>query len=113
MKLENNVKLGAGVCAIYNDKFLVGMRQVGSSEHGTWCTPGGKFEKDLDKSFKDCAIREFFEETGIVLNPDDVYHMCNYQDKLNRFIFANFYVKLDSRPEIKNWDKSETVRFER
>ena len=38
------------------------------SHKGNLSYPKGKFEKDLDKTFFDCAIRELEEETGITLD---------------------------------------------
>lgn len=31
--------------------------------------PGGKFESSKDNTFRECAAREVYEETGVVVNP--------------------------------------------
>ena len=37
---------------------------------GAWALPGGHL--DLGESFEDCAVRELLEETGIIVNPQNV-----------------------------------------
>ena len=85
MNNSENIKQGVGVW-LFNPsgQVLMGLRL---SKHGfnTWSAPGGKPE--AKESLVDTAIRETFEETGIVLKPrtlklisitDDVYPDSHY-----------------------------------
>lgn len=105
-------KIGAGITAIYRNTFLVGLRSHLGSEPNTWSLVGGKYDESLDKTLNDTASREFFEETGIFISPNDIIPYCIYSDELNKFKFVNFYYKFDNKPKIEKWDKSENVRFE-
>lgn len=82
---KGNCKQGVGVW-MFNPSGLV-LMGLRLSKHGfnTWSAPGGKPEKN--ESLTDTAIREVFEETGIVLKPhmlklmavtDDVYPDSHY-----------------------------------
>jgi len=57
-------KVGVRVFVIHDGKILVGLRQ-GSHGEGTWAPPGGHLE--MQESFESCAMREVFEETGIII----------------------------------------------
>jgi 8-oxo-dGTP diphosphatase len=48
----------AGVAAVEGSRILL----VRRADDGTWCLPGGRME--VGESFRDCARREFAEETG-------------------------------------------------
>jgi ADP-ribose pyrophosphatase YjhB (NUDIX family) len=48
---------------------------------GTWSLPGGHL--DLDESFEDCAVREIREETGIVLQQEDVRFLTAINDHMD------------------------------
>ncbi|TKY84730.1 hypothetical protein EX895_005810 [Sporisorium graminicola] len=63
-------RVGVGVFVI-NEKghVLIGKR-TGSHGAGTLALPGGHLE--LHESFSDCAAREVFEETGLVLEPPHI-----------------------------------------
>ena len=64
---KDDIKQGVGVWMFNpNGQVLMGLRL---SKHGfnTWSAPGGKPE--AKESLIDTAIRETFEETGIVLKP--------------------------------------------
>lgn len=82
---QDSIKQGVGVW-LFNPygQVLMGLRL---SKHGfnTWSAPGGKPEKN--ESLIHTAVRETFEETGIVLKPrtlkflaitDDVYSDSHY-----------------------------------
>ena len=57
-------KVGVGVIVTKDNQVLL-MRRQNSHGHGTWAPPGGHLE--YGESFDTCAIRETFEETGLVI----------------------------------------------
>lgn len=59
-------KASAAVIITNNNKIVLGR----SIKRDSWECPGGKHEKD--ESNMDCAIRETYEETSIILNPNQI-----------------------------------------
>lgn len=57
--------VGVSVLIVQNDNLLLGKR-LGSHGAGTWSAPGGHLE--FGETWEQCANREVFEETGMVLN---------------------------------------------
>lgn len=65
MRVANNTplpKVGVGVMIFKNGKVLMGKRK-NSHGSGEYASPGGHLE--FGESFKECAKREVFEETGM------------------------------------------------
>jgi ADP-ribose pyrophosphatase YjhB (NUDIX family) len=69
--------IGFGVMILRNGKVLLGQRHVdpikASSEmhgEGTWTMPGGKLH--FGESFEEGAKREIMEETGVMVNANDL-----------------------------------------
>lgn len=62
-----------GVAAILrqNGKILLGRRAATASYPGLWCIPCGYVEYDED--IRAAVIREFMEETGLTIQPGQVY----------------------------------------
>lgn len=58
-------RIGVGVIVIKNGKILLGQRKNAHGE-GTWAFPGGHLE--FGETVEACAMREVFEETGLMLN---------------------------------------------
>lgn len=56
--------VGVGVFVTKDDQVLL-MRRQNAHGDGTWSPPGGHLE--YGESFEECAIRETFEETGVVV----------------------------------------------
>ncbi len=56
-------KLGVGVFVVKDNKILLGKRISKTHGDGEWSLPGGHLEKW--ESFKECCMREVFEETGL------------------------------------------------
>lgn len=58
-------RVGVGVIVCKDDKILLGKRK-NTHGAGLWSFPGGHLE--FNESIEECAIREVFEETGIVIS---------------------------------------------
>ena len=91
------------VYVIYNNKVL--LLQYGKKGPqdkdlvGKWGIVSGKNEKGENKY--QCAIRELFEETGIVINKEDLkeYGSYYYMGNVNREVF-DYLLILDQQPRI-------------
>lgn len=64
--METGKKIAAGVLPICKQtgKLLIIKRGPNQSGGGTWACFGGKFEPEADRSPKECAKREFAEESS-------------------------------------------------
>lgn len=60
-----NVLVGVGVIILRDNRILLGKRK-GSHGADTWAPPGGHL--DFGETVEECARREVFEETGIVVS---------------------------------------------
>ncbi len=65
-------KIGASVAVMQDGKLLVTRR----TDNGLWCIPGGGV--DAGETWSEAAIREAFEETGLLVAIDTV--LCAYSD---------------------------------
>jgi ADP-ribose pyrophosphatase YjhB (NUDIX family) len=65
-----NPTIGVAVVLMQNEKVLLGRRSINSSYGGQWCIPCGHVEWDED--LRDAGVREFEEETGLVVQLGDV-----------------------------------------
>lgn len=67
-------KVGIGAIVVKDGKVLLGKR---ISSHGieTWSAPGGYLE--FNESFEDAAVRECFEETGVIIKNSVFVHAVN------------------------------------
>jgi len=68
---------GAIVFVIKDEKVLLAKktRVLGV---GKWNGYGGNFDPKLDRDFKDCAVREFTEESGgATIDRDDLEQVCD------------------------------------
>lgn len=110
---ENKPKVGVGlgVMLFKKGKILLGKRhgnpnKADSELHGegTWTMPGGKLE--YGESFEDCAKREVYEETGIILNKIKIICVNNDKNKYAHFITVGvFSDKFSGEPKIKEPDE--------
>ena len=94
-------KIGAGIFAIDKNsgKILLCQRGLDTSFSEMWAVFGGTFE-ERDGTPKQTAKREFFEETGCVVD----YKISREPFFLNSNRFIDFYTYLgvfDGQPEIR------------
>lgn len=60
--MNNNPRIGVGVCLLKDGKVLLGKR-INAHGQGTWAFPGGHLE--FGETVAECAVREVEEETGM------------------------------------------------
>ena len=65
-----NPVVGVAVIVMHEDRILLGRRARGLYQ-GAWCIPCGYVEYDED--VRQAAQREFAEETGLVVQPGEIY----------------------------------------
>ena len=90
------------VCYIEREGSLLMLKQTpDKTEPSTWGLPGGKFEPG--ESGADCARRELFEETGILVQPSQVIFLETlYLRKPHfRFAYHMFQVVVEERPAVR------------
>nr|CDQ34781.1 bifunctional nicotinamide mononucleotide adenylyltransferase/ADP-ribose pyrophosphatase [Virgibacillus halodenitrificans] len=63
--MKKQVQVGVAAVILREGRVLLGER-IGSHGAHTWATPGGHLE--LCESIEECAQRETFEETGLVVD---------------------------------------------
>lgn len=109
--MNKEVRVGVGVVLLRNNCILLGER-LGSHGSGTWSTPGGHLE--VGESIEECAKRELFEETGLVV--DSVTKLAFTNDIFEKE--HKHYVTLfvlgscpDSEPQLKEPDKCKQWKW--
>lgn len=104
---ENRPKVGVGVIIRRDNKILLGKRKNAHGD-GTWSFPGGHLE--FGETPEDCAKRETFEETGLILNTfiksgytNDIF------DKENKHYITLYMITNleEGEPELKEPEKCE------
>jgi 8-oxo-dGTP pyrophosphatase MutT (NUDIX family) len=86
----------------HNNKILLLHRQDHKREGNKWDHAAGKVDKsDLD--IKKAMLRELREETGIVVNEEDLnFHKTFFVSHLGlNFFYHYFYLKFKNKPEVK------------
>lgn len=83
-KEKKYVKAGCGLLLLVDNKILLGLRNTDAKyadcdlhEEGTWTMPGGSIE--FGEDIKEAAIREAYEEAGIIIKNPDI--ICVQNDK--------------------------------
>ena len=108
MVQDKFVRVGIG-CWILDStgRVLLGKRQ---SEHGwgTWAAPGGHLE--FGETPEQCAARELFEETGIIIPADEFRIMTITNDIFDERHYITIHccaTNITATPELKEPDKCE------
>lgn len=95
----------ATVACINNNKILLLRRgPTAKWKAGMYCLPGGKLEKG--ETLKDCALRELYEETGIVTYRDSLSPIVVDYEKYSKTIFATH---LNNDSVTLNWEHDHYI----
>jgi 8-oxo-dGTP diphosphatase len=89
-------------CLCIHDGHILLLQRAGQRSHpGCWGSPGGKLLEG--EAPKRGALRELFEETGLVLSEDNLTFVQRYYvtDSPFQFTYDLFLVAFTSRPEIR------------
>lgn len=105
------VRVGIGTLIIRNETVLLGLRSS-SLGKGCWCFPGGFLE--FGETPEQCAIRETYEETGLIISHvrsgpwlNDSFKETNSQ--YITLLMNGLYN--GGEPEVKEKDKFETWQW--
>ena len=74
---DKHPRVGVGAILVRNGKVLMGKRKNAHGE-GSWALPGGHLE--FGESLEECATRETYEETGIIISATDFIPVSSTND---------------------------------
>lgn len=96
----------ATIVVFYNKQILLLRRGPSAPwKPGRYCLPGGR--RDKDESIINCAIRELYEETGIVVAEDDVFPVTvTYSSNYSKIVFVT---KITHNTVVLNWEHDRYV----
>ena len=103
--MNKEVRVGVAAVIMREGRILLGER-IGSHGANTWATPGGHLE--LGESIEECAKREAYEETGLVVESFKKLTFTNdIFEKENKHYVTLFVVGTSSsgEPKITEPDK--------
>lgn len=102
----------SGTIAVINSNNQILLLRRGSTapwQPSKYCLPGGG--KERDETLEHCAIRELFEETGIVANIETIKpNIIRYKNENTKIVFS---IELDNPPVILNWEHDGYIWVDR
>lgn len=102
---------GAGIGLIHNNSILIG-RRADVPFFGKWSVPGGTREKG--ESDKECAFREFKEETGVELDENNLTYIGSWSLKFPFFSWKTYFystVTQDFEFHLSEFSDLKWVKF--
>lgn len=115
--------VSVGVLVFCRDKILLGRRGPNVEFPDTWSAPGGFLELAINETMPAAAAREFFEETGLQLNPAQFpatpaftfmsYHQFKIEEADTIAITGYYPVTVENAADLtaKLTPQSETTSF--
>ncbi|WP_282065663.1 nucleotide triphosphate diphosphatase NUDT15 [Vibrio rotiferianus] len=103
--MNKEVRVGVATIILRDGKILLGER-IGSHGANTWATPGGHLE--LGESIEECAKREAFEETGLVVDAIEKLTFTNdiFEKEGKHYVTLFVLASCDSgEPQVTEPDK--------
>lgn len=94
-------KIASNVLVLCGTRILLGHRRTGYAE-GMWCLPGGHTNEDEKPD--QCALRELYEETGVLINGQKVFLTINEINERDEFCHYFSYLKI--RKKSDDWFKN-------
>ncbi|MFA5095703.1 MAG: NUDIX domain-containing protein [Candidatus Paceibacterota bacterium] len=123
--MDKKAGIGVGIMILKDGQVLLGKRnedpeKADSELHGegTWTMPGGKME--FGESFEEAAAREVLEETGLVVDKENLrlISVANDRTKDAQFVTLGFlYENISGEPkvmepeEIVEWKWFELAKY--
>lgn len=105
--MNKRPRVGVAVMIVQNYMVLLGKRKMSHGD-GTWALPGGHLE--FNETIEDCAKREVFEETGLLIKDVRYAAFTNdiFRDEKKHYVTL-FVVSehCHGTPELKEPDKCE------
>jgi ADP-ribose pyrophosphatase YjhB (NUDIX family) len=108
--MNNDIIISAGLVIIQDNKILL-CHPTGNKWWGTYSIPKGHVEEGEDPI--EAAIRETFEETGVIIEPNDIeykQYVINYKD-VDQVIYKKVYYFIVHSKDIVV-DKSQIQKEE-
>ena len=113
---ENKMKIprvGLAVIVMKDSNVLLGKRKM-PNDAGTWCFPGGRLE--YFESFKNCALRETLEESGLKIelidkNPVAITNDFFIEDDSHYITLFLRGKYVSGEPKVMEPDKCEEWRW--
>jgi len=102
------MKKSAVCCIIVRNEILLLERPIDDFVSSGWCVPGGKC--DHDETEVECAVRELFEETGIIIN--DPCYAGDYFSHMKDHLVSVYYKILDKKPNVIISDEHDSYCWE-
>ena len=79
--------ISAAALIVHDQQVLLVNHQV-TGQYNFWLPPGGRLEGE--ESIFDCAKREIFEETGLIVEPDRILYIQEFAE--SDYHFCKFFI---------------------
>lgn len=113
MTFNQNILVACDNIVLNPDQKILLIRRGSEPFKGMWALPGGFAEEDEDLS--ETAARELMEETGIKVNPEDMFQVGTYgkpgRDPRGRTVSVVYSILLDKHVAVKGGDDAADAEW--